>query len=59
MQLEKNESTKIIEKLKCSIQLIENEKRDVEIIMEMQKSKFDTRESELLAIIQVNTFTTN
>lgn len=44
----------MIEKLKNTIQSIENEKRDVEVVMEMQKRKYETRETELLATIQVN-----
>lgn len=54
LQNEKNESTKIIEKLRRSVQLIENEKRDIEVVMEMQKNKYDTRETELLITIQVS-----
>lgn len=41
--------------LKCSVQLVENEKRDIEVIMEMQKHKHEKRESELLITIQVYT----
>lgn len=53
--IEKNESAKQIEKMKCSIQLIENEKRDIEVIMVMQKDKYEKRETELLATIRVST----
>lgn len=45
----------MIEKLKCSIQLLENEKRDIEVIIDMQKFKYEKREIELLARIEVNT----
>lgn len=55
LQIEKNKSAEQIEKMKCSIQLIENEKRDIEIIMVMQKDKYVKRETELLATIQVST----
>lgn len=55
LQTEKNESEKMIEKLKYSIQVVENEKRDIEVIMEVQKNMHDKRETELLATIQVNT----
>lgn len=41
--------------MKCAIQLIENEKRDIEVIMVMQKDKYEKRETELLATIQVST----
>lgn len=57
LQNEKNESAKIIEKLKCSVKLVENEKRDVEITMEIQKQKFEKREAELLTSIQVSNLT--
>lgn len=40
--------------MKCAIQLIENEKRDIEVIMVMQKDKYEKRETELLATIQVS-----
>jgi len=55
LQTEKNESEKMIDKLKNSIQVVEHEKRDIEVIMEVQKNKYDKREMELLATIQVNT----
>lgn len=55
LQTEKNESDKMIEKLKYSIEVVKHEKRDIEVIMEVQKNKYDTREMELLATIQVNT----
>lgn len=55
--VEKNKSAKEIEKLKCSIQLIQNEKRDVEVTMVMQKDKYEKRETELLVTIQVSTST--
>ena len=45
----------MIDKLKYSIQVVEHEKRDIEVIMEVQKNKYDKREMELLATIQVNT----
>lgn len=44
----------MIEKLKNSIQVVEHEKRDIEVIMEVQKDKHVKRETELLATIQVN-----
>lgn len=44
----------MIETLKCSVTLVENEKRDIEVIMEMQKCKYEKRESELLTTIQVS-----
>uniref|UniRef100_A0A2S2QFF0 Centromere-associated protein E n=1 Tax=Sipha flava TaxID=143950 RepID=A0A2S2QFF0_9HEMI len=52
LQIEKNESAELIKKLQCSIKLIENEKRDVEVVMEMQKNKYEKREIELLGTIQ-------
>ncbi|XP_060879047.1 kinesin-related protein 4-like isoform X2 [Metopolophium dirhodum] len=52
LQTEKNESEKMIDKLKYSIQVVEHEKRDIEVIMEVQKNKYDKREMELLATIQ-------
>jgi hypothetical protein len=55
LQIEKNESAELIKKLQCSIKLIENEKRDVEVVMEMQKNKYEKREIELLGTIQVST----
>lgn len=45
----------MIEKLKNSIEVVKHEKRDIEVIMEVQKNKYDKREMELLATIQVNT----
>lgn len=57
LQTEKNESAKLIEKLKCSVRLAENEKRDVEVSMEMLQTKYEKRENELLATIQVSTLT--
>lgn len=57
LQNEKCESAKLIEKLKRSVQLIENEKRDVEVSMEIQKNKYEKRETELLTTIEVSTFT--
>lgn len=48
LQIEKNESKKIIENLKY-------EKSDIEIRIEEQNNKFEKRENELLAKIQVNT----
>lgn len=53
---EKNESAQLIEKLKKSVQFIENEKRDVEVSMEIQKNMYEKRENELLATIQVRIF---
>lgn len=49
LQIEKNESKKIIEKLKY-------EKSDIEVRIEEQNNMFEKRENELLAKIQVNTF---
>lgn len=57
LQNEKNESAKIIEKLRRSVQQVENEKRDIEVVMEMQKNKYETRETELLITIQVSSLT--
>lgn len=55
LEVEKNESAKMIEQLKNSVKVIENEKRDIEVTIEVQKKKFDKRETELLATIQVST----
>ncbi|XP_050443321.1 kinesin-related protein 4-like [Adelges cooleyi] len=52
LQIAKNASSEVIEKLKLSINRIENEKRDVEVIAEMQKEKYEKREKELLISIQ-------
>lgn len=35
--------------------MVEHEKRDIEVIMEVQKDKYNKREIELLATIQVDT----
>lgn len=43
----------MIEKLKSSIHQAENEKRDVEVMIEVQKCKHEKRESELLVTIEV------
>lgn len=45
----------MIEILKHSIELVKNEKRDVEVIMEIQKQKYEKRETELLTTIKVST----
>lgn len=54
LQKEKSESTNTIKKLNCSVIKVVNEKHDVEITMEIQKKKFEKRESELLTLIQVS-----
>lgn len=56
LQNDKNESAKLIEKLKRSVQRIENEKRDMEVSLEIQKNKYELRETELLTTIQVSFF---
>lgn len=54
LQKEKSESSNTIEKLNCSVKKVLNEKRDIEITMEIQKEKFEKRETELLTLIQVS-----
>lgn len=55
LQIKNDESEKIIENLKYAVQVVESEKLDIEFIIEEQRKKFEKRENELLATIQVNT----
>ncbi|XP_050523347.1 putative leucine-rich repeat-containing protein DDB_G0290503 isoform X2 [Daktulosphaira vitifoliae] len=52
LQAERDASSEIIEKLRISVTRIENEKRDIEVVAEVQKEKYENREKELLNIIK-------